>query len=492
MTNNTEKNNKQIGMIERFVKFLTVVSTIANSLLIIIAFNERIAAIINSPNLGVYLRIAAIFMILSVTYLIYLFKNKWMSLFYILPLFGLLITIHPVEDYWFKKFKKSDIGVIIADFHSPIQKNGSHFSWRLYQQLANKIRDSLTIGIGDTTISIKIQPQRVSEEWKIDEIKIRGRRREADICVVGEYKRYQENGKLKEEIINFKVVLLDTLIANIFEEEKPFGKIYEFIVNIEDISVMQGDSIRVEEKVATPIEYIINMAGNASLLVEAKKQQGWQQDLILSTLHQRINEQGKQIKNRSLACFHLGNSLVRATMNPKLSLEEQQNLLKDASSAYWSSIRRFSLSDSCLLKQYHPERTYLNLIWTYMERGAVPGNSAFKDSAEVVYDSLVVHFPGRKMLEKQHTFLAERCDEVFKVRNDNFCLETAKRLYKKYVACADALEEKIILESPQPKISNQDQIIVDEIAANKKYYETHLKKFQKSKKTVKKLALQKR
>ena len=53
MNNQLRRNNLKISTIERFAKILTFLLLLANSLLIFIECNERIAAIINSPDIKV-------------------------------------------------------------------------------------------------------------------------------------------------------------------------------------------------------------------------------------------------------------------------------------------------------------------------------------------------------------------------------------------------------------------------------------------------------
>jgi len=377
------------------------------------------------------------------------------------------------------RFEKSDqmIGVIISDFKSPTPKDGITFADKLQSQLANKTMKPLQISLGDTTLSVEIQFQKVEGVWDTTKMKIRGRRREADLGVTGNYTHYIEMGKRKEEISDFKVVILDTLIANIFKEEKPFGDIYEFIVNIEDISVFQLDSFRVEEKAVLPIEYIIKTAGTTKLLQHAIKINRWNRNQTLSTISQQFSDLGKLIKNPSLACFHQGNSLVRAAMNQKLPLGKQREFFKEATKAYKKSIDSVSLiQQKTPLNLHYPERIYLNLAWTYMQLDSLTGDSSFKDSAEAVYDSVVVRYSNRETLEEQHTFLADRCESEFVAPNVPSSINRAEQLYKKYKHCADKLKIEIRTKSRQ--LLKDDQEILDKIEDNKEYFEAHLKKLR--------------
>lgn len=479
MNNGSGTNNQRVGGAGCFATVLTILSTLANLLLLIVEFNERVAVILNSPYLKVYIRIAAVIMILSVTYFLYISNKKWISVLYILPVLGLIITVNPIED-WLKKFKEGDqiIGVIVPNFQSPISEDGVNFTQRLYKELLNRIEDPLTINVGDTVLSVNIRTQRVKEVWDVKQMKIRSKRRRASLGVVGDYKYPLDKGRRSEKIENFKVSLIDTLIANIFEESKPFGQIYEFVVKIEDITVTQGDSLPPEELATSAVKYIIDMAGNARLLQRATQVTGWSQDQTLSTFHERITDLGRLIKNPPLACFHHGNSLLRAAKKPKLPLCDQRKFFEEAARAYHESIDSLSsVTQQNLLKQFRPWMIYLNLSWTYMQLDSLTGDSAFKDSAEAVYDSVVVRYSNRETLEEQHSFLAELCETEFVVQKAPSRIKRAEQLYDKYKNCADKLDTEIRTSSPQ--LSNKDREILDKIEDNKKNFEAHLKKLRR-------------
>ena len=406
-----EKKNQKSSLIKGILIIILLVLQIVE---LIFSISQTVA-----KDLGLPYSQAIFYLIIILSGLIIYFlfsdKRRCILRIYILLIIILTIIINPIknrvegikeirreksEDYANRfEISKQIMGVIIPDFESPNGKEGDIFAESLYIQLRSKTSEPLKIVLRDTTFSLKIQVQKVEGIWDTSKMKIRGSRRNADLGIIGNYRRYLEKGKLKEAVSDFKVVILDTQIAPIFIEKKPYDDIYEFIIPIEDIEVTQRDSLPLKEKASYPIEYIINVAGNTKLLQRATQVNKLNRDQTLSTLHQRLASLGNLIENHSLACFHHGNSLVRTAMNPQLSLDDQRELIKEASRAYWTSIRRISMSELSTLKIYYPERIYFNLAWSYIRLNRLTGNSAFKDSAEAVYDSVVTLYPNRETFE---------------------------------------------------------------------------------------------
>lgn len=496
MSKVSRKNKRQPGTVKKLLVIILLVLQIAE---LVFRISQTLAKELGLPYAHVIFYIVII--ILSGLMIFFLVSyRKWkMLMSYILVILVLAIFTEPIKQRIIEKnpieridknqkedledmanrFEKSDqtINVIISDFNSPAPKDGAAFANKLQSQLSSKAMKPLQISLRDTTLSVEIKFQQVEEVWDTTKMKIRGRRREADLGITGNYTHYLEKGQHKEEISDFKVIILDTLIANIFKEDKPFGDIYEFIVNIEDISVPQPDSFRVEEKAVLPIEYIIKTAGTTKLLQHAIRINRWNRNQTLSTINQKFSDLGKLIKNPSLACFHQGNSLVRAAMIPKLSLDKQRELFKEAARVYKKSIGCISLvQQKTPLKLNYPERIYLNRAWTYMRLDSLTGDSAFKDSAEAVYDSVVAQYSNRETLEQQHSFLAQCCEEEFVIQKVPSRIERAEQLCSKYEACADNLKIEIRAKSQQP--SKEDQKILDKIEDNKKFFEAHLIKLQ--------------
>jgi len=384
-----------------------------------------------------------------------------------------------IEDFE-HQFEKVDqvIGVIISAFKSPTPGDGAAFAGSLFTQLNNTIISPLQIALADTSLSLEIKVQQMNAVLDATEMKKRGKRRNADLGVIGNYRCYIEQGKHKEEITDFKVVILDTLIATVFKEKQPFDSLYDFIVPIENISVTRGDSIPAKELASSAVKYITEMAGNAKLLQTATQVRGWDRDQALSELHKRLTNLGNLINNKSLSRFHWGNSLVRSAMNPQLTLADQRQLYRGAINAYWTAIRSFAKSDSSQIKLEHPERIYFNLAWSYVQLGLLCDNSAYKDSAEAVFDAAIAQYPNRETLEEQFVFLSERCEEEFVLQKNPSRLVRAEQLFKKYQVCTDALEKVILLESRT--LSEENQIALDNFAANRKLFEAHLNALRQS------------
>jgi hypothetical protein len=383
------------------------------------------------------------------------------------------------------RFEKSDqiIGVIIADFKSHIPKDGANFAQMLYKRLGYKIGSTLKVDVNDTVLSVEIEWQRENQVWDAIQMKKRGVRRNASLGVVGEYRGYGEKEHWIGIVDSFKVVLIDSAITSVFQNPQPFGEVYEFMVDIRKINIKDTlnsiDTLAaVVEKACDPVEYFINMAGNSVLLQKATKESGWPRNRTLTSLHNRLAELGKLIENHSLVWFHLGNSLLRSSMDPQLKPEVIQSIYYNATDAYRQSIHYIlpdSLQPKSSIKQY-PEYAYLNLAWSFQQLASI-SSSTYLDSAEVVYDSVVARYPNREALEKQHTFLAERCEQEFVVQKAPSRIKRAELLYNKYKNCAEKLETEIRTSSPQ--LSNKDRVILEKIEDNKKNFEAHLKKLQR-------------
>jgi Ca2+/Na+ antiporter len=498
MSNVSENNKRRPSLLK---KILVIILLVLQIISLIFSISQTLAKELDLPYRQAIFYFVIIFLSGLVIFFLISYK-KWRNLIaYILVMLVLIILTQLIKNRIEKiekrrielneknrqeeiedmenQFEKSDqiINVIISNFKSPAPKDGAAFANKLQSQLSSKTTKPLQISLRDTTLSVEIKIQKVEGVWDTTKMKIRGKRREADLGITGNYIHYLEKGQRKEEVSDFKVIILDTLIANIFKEGKPFGDIYEFIVNIEDISVPYPDSFRVEEKAVLPIEYIIKTAGTTKLLQHAIKINRWNRNQTLSTINQKFSDLGKLIRNPSLACFHQGNSLVRAAMNKKLSLDKQRELFKEAARAYKKSIGSLSsVQQKTPLKLNYPERIYLNRAWTYMRLDSLTGDSAFKDSAEAVYDSVVVQYPSRETLEEQISFLAQCCEEEFAIQKIPLRIERAEQLYSKYEVCADKLELEIRTKSLQP--SKEDQEILNTIENNKKYFMAHLTKLR--------------
>lgn len=485
MTNSSGTNNRKPNTAEMLFQILLLL------LGMILPFSKKIIIMIGLQANEVFFYVWAVHIIMWITYFCVLYKKKGIALLYILPILvvlgtGIFFHNERINDLFYRFEKKDNIiGVIIPDFKSPTKVKGVNFSTKLFEQLKHKIDNPLTITVGDSlkildTLIVKINTQRVNEVWDEKQMEIRGKRRKATLGVTGEYKRYYKSGQYKEEIKNFRITILDSLIANIFKDSKPFGQIYDFETNIAGFLV---DSTKLQERAALPVEYIINMAGNSKLLQQAirlKHLKGTNKPLnqTLEKLHSRLTKLGDLIGNPSLAYFHHGNSLVRAAMNSQLDLTTLRRLYMDATIAYRKSIDSSSiLTSKAPLKQDYPEGKYLNLAWTYMKLDSLTGNSEFKDSAAAVYDAVVTKYQKRETLEEQYKFLAERCEEEFINQKVLSRIKHATKLFTKYNVCAEKLEIEIRTKSRH--LSDEDQKILNTIADNKKLFEAHLKKLKR-------------